>query len=49
MEKENKAFGVKYLQFAYNTECFNKKVTSNSPVFTFKSYSLWKPPIPEVI
>ena len=28
MEKKNKSFGVKYLQFAYNTECFNKKVTS---------------------
>ena len=36
MEKKNKSFGVKYLQFAYNTECFNKKVTSNSPIFTFK-------------
>ena len=28
MENKNKALVVKYLPFAYNTECFNKKVTS---------------------
>lgn len=27
-EKKNKASGVEYLQFAYNTECFNKKLMS---------------------
>lgn len=28
MEKKNKVLGDEYLQFACNTECFNKKLTS---------------------
>ena len=49
MEKKNKLLGLNYLQFAYNIECFSKKLTSNSPVFTFKSYCLCKPPMPDAI